>query len=341
MLLPHLTGAKQSVCHVNLLKAYHERDTKLFPEIPSSAVPVTNSILCEPEETLPELAGGDVVVSVGPDPDHLDRGQLEQLNRLLSEYADILSDIPGKTCVSQHHIELLPNTKPVRCSPYRLSPQKTEYLRKELAELLDLGIVEPSESLWASPIVMVPKSDGTLRLCTDFRKVNAVTQADPFPLPRVEDLLDRIGHYRYLTKLDMTRGYWQVPQDDPSVPISAFVTPFGHFQWRYMAFGLRNAGATFSRLVSKLLHGLESFCAAYLDDVVIYSDTWQEHLQNIKTVFDRIRQAKLTLNRRKCCFAAAEVDYLGHHVGLGKVQPKAQKVQALLEYPTPTSRKQL
>jgi len=105
-------------------------------------------------------------------------------------------------------------------------------------------------------LVLVPKSDATLRLCTDFHKVNAVTVPDPFPLPRVEDLFDRVGQARYLTKLDITRGYWQVPLDEESVPISAFVTPFGHFQWRYMPFGLRNAPATFSRIVVKLLRGL-------------------------------------------------------------------------------------
>ena len=111
---------------------------------------------------------------------------------------------------------------------------------------------------------MVPKVDGTLRLCTDFRKVNNCTVPDPFPLPRIEDLIDRVGKAKYLTKLDMTRGYWQVPPDDPSVAISAFVTPFGHFHWRYMPFWLRNAHATFCRLFSNLLLGLDAFCAAYL-----------------------------------------------------------------------------
>jgi hypothetical protein len=108
-----------------------------------------------------------------------------------------------------------------------------------------------------------------------------------------------------------------------------------------MPFGLRNAPATFSRLVTKLLLGLESFCAAYLDDIIIFSHTWSEHIQHIKQVFQRIRNANLTLNLHKCKFAAAEVDYLGHHVGLGRVQPRAKKVEALLAYPRPTNRKQL
>ena len=164
---------------------------------------------------------------------------------------------------------------------------------------------------------------------------------DPFPLPRIEDLIDRVGKAKYLTKLDMTRGYWQVPLDDPSVSISAFITPVGHFQWRYMPFGLQNASATFSHLVSKLLLGLDTFCAAYLDDIIIFSDKWEEHLSRLRTVLSRIRAANLTLSPTKCCFAVAEVDYLGHHVGLGRVQPRAKKVQTVLDYPAPTNRRQL
>ena len=180
---------------------------------------------------------------------------------------------------------------------------------------------------------MVPKADGSLRLCTDFRKVNSCTAPDPFPLPRIEDLIDRVGKAKYLTKLDMTRSYWQVPLDDPSVPISTFVTPFGHFQWRYMPFGLHNAPATFSRIVTKLLMGLDVFCAAYLDDIIIFSDTWEEHLPHLRIVLSRIRSANLTLRPAKCYFAVAEVDYLGHHVGLGRVQPRAKKVQAVVDFP--------
>ena len=172
-------------------------------------------------------------------------------------------------------------------------------------------------------------------------KVNAVTVPDTFLLPRVEDLLDHIGQAKYLTKLDMTRCYWQVPLDEASVPISAFVTPFGHLHWRYMPFGLRNAPATFSRLVVKLLHGLDDFSGAYLDDIISFSNSWDQHAAHIRAVLIRIRNANLTLSRQKCQFAAADLDYLGHHVGLGQVQPWAKKVKALLAYPAPSNRKQL
>jgi len=189
-------------------------------------------------------------------------------------------------------IELKPDTKPIRCAPYRLNQQKAKVLKDELDNLLDQGIIEESTSPWASPIVMVPKADGTLRLCTDFRKVNSCTVPDPFPLPRIEDLIDRVGKAKYLTKLNMTRGYWQVPLDDPFMPISAFVTSFGHFQWHYMPFGLRNAASMFSRLVSKLLLCLDAFCAAYLDNIINFSDTWEEHLSHLWTVLSRFQSCQ-------------------------------------------------
>ena len=134
--------------------------------------------------------------------------QTSDLTELLTEFVGVLSDVPGRTNLGVHHIEVPPETRPIRCAPYRLSPDKSKVLKEELTNLLDQGIIEESTSPWASPIVMVPKSDGILRLCTDFRKVNNVTVQDPFPLPRIEDLLDKIGKAKYLTKLDMTRGYW-------------------------------------------------------------------------------------------------------------------------------------
>ena len=209
---------------------------------------------------------------------------------------------------------------------------------------MEQGIIEEAPSngnSWASPVILVPKCDGSWRLCTDMRSVNYRTEVDPFPLPRIEELIDRVGSAKYLMKLDMVRGYWQVPLDSASIPISGFVTPFGHFRWRYMHFGCRNAPATFSRLVLKLFSGLEMFCAAFLDDILIFSDNWEDHKRHIAEVLSRIKHAGLTLNLSKSAFAVAELDFLGYHIGCNRVQPREKKIAALLQYKRPVDRKSL
>jgi len=139
----------------------------------------------------------------------------------------------------------------------------------------------------------------------------------------------------------MSQGYWQVPMCEESVPISAFVTPHGHFHWRCMPLGLRNAPATFQRLMWKVLAGLEDFICAFLDDVVIFSNSWSEHMQHLRIVFRRLQDAGLTLKKAKCVFATAVVDYLGHTIGQDSVQPRAAKEAAMIDFPRPLNRQQL
>ena len=273
--------------------------------------------------------------------DHLPDRDREQLQRLLCQYSEIFNDNPGKTNLCTHKIELKPGTRPIRLSPYRVHPQKADQIRQELDLMIKMGVIEESNSPWASPVVLIPKPDGSIRFCVDYRRLNDVTLPDAYPLPRVEDLIDKIGRAKYLTKIDLSRGYWQVPMDEDSVPVSAFVTPHGQFQWKFMPFGLRNAPGTFQRLVRKVLTGLETFTGAYLDDIIIFSETWDDHLKHLELVFKRIRQANLTIKKAKCIFASAEVEYLGHVVGLGKVAPRSAKVDAILKYNRPTDKKQL
>ena len=318
---------QKRVCHANLMKPYIRRQQQS-----QNSSTQHNLLVSMAEDDNIENRDNATIL-----PNQLQ----SDINKIKQEFSDIFSDKPGKTNVCSHHIELLPGAKSVKCAPYRLNPEKASYLKQELAKLLKDNLIEESESSFASNVVLVPKPDNTLRLCTDYRKLNAVTVPDPFPLPRIEDLIDRVGQAKFLTKLDMTRGYWQVPLDEESVPRSAFVTPFGHFAWKVMPFGLKNAPATFSRLVSKLLKNMDEYAAAYLDDILIFSNSWEEHLQHIRNVLNRIRQAGLTLNSAKCVFGAAEVDYLGHHIGLGKVQPRENKVNALVNYPRPSNKKQL
>ncbi len=213
-------------------------------------------------------------------------------------------------------------------------------MRNEVQYLLEHGLAVPSQSPWSSPCILVPKSDSTYRFCTDYRKINAVTKPDSFPLPRMEDCVDRVGSAHYVTKLDLLKGYWQVPLTSRASEISAFVTPDNFLQYSVMAFGMRNAPSTFQRLMNRVLSGV-SDCEVYLDDVVVYSNSWEDHLAKLDVVFGRLANASLTLNLAKCEFAKAVVAYLGKRVGQGQVRPVEAKVCAIVEFPIPTNKREL
>ena len=207
--------------------------------------------------------------------------------------------------------------------------------------MLDAGIIEPSSSEWASPIVLVNKKDGTLRLCIDYRRLNAESQMDAYPMPRIDDLIDRLGKAKFITTLDLMRGYWQVPMASTSRHLTAFTTPFGLFQFKVMPFGLQGAPATFQRLMDRVLKGLESYAVAYIDDREIHSRTWGEHLAQVRSVVQRLREAGLTAKPSKCQFGKAQCVYLGHIVGNGMVQPERSKLQGVEAFSTPKTKKEV
>lgn len=175
------------------------------------------------------------------------------------------------------------------------------------------------------PCLLVPKSSNTPRFCTDFRKVNNVTKPDCFPLPHFEDCIDQVGSARFVIKFDLLKGYWQVPLSERVREIAAFITPTGLYTYAVMPFGLRNTRATFQRLMNRIVGDLDG-CSVYLDDVVIFSNDWDGHLDRIKRLFDRLAHAQLTVNLAKCEFAKATVTYLGRVVGQGRVCPVQAKV---------------
>ncbi len=159
--------------------------------------------------------------------------------------------------------------------------------------MLKLEVIEPSNSPWSSPIVMVPKPDGTLRFCNDFRHLNEVSEFDGYPMPWVYELLDRLGRARYISTLDLTKGYWQVPLSKTAKSRTAFSTPSGHWLYRTLPFGLHGAPATFQHMMDILLRPHQSYAAAYLDDVVIHSEHWEDHLDRLRRVLVELRRAGL------------------------------------------------
>ncbi|KAL5489210.1 hypothetical protein EMCRGX_G018277 [Ephydatia muelleri] len=250
----HDTRKRERTFHVNMLKKWNT------PTYGNYWAEADGEDWTEEEEEIPEWRGGGEGDSkVG---DRLSEAQRGQLEELLTEYGDVMSNNPGRTAVVEHQVTTT-DTRPVRLSPYRLPHAYQDLVHKEVQEMLDAGIIERSLSEWASPIVLVNKKDGTLRLCIDYRRLNAESQMDAYPMPRIDDLIDRLGKAKFITTLDLTRGYWQVPMASTSRHLTAFTTPFGLFQFKVMPFGLQGAPATFQRLMDRVLKGLESYAAAY------------------------------------------------------------------------------
>lgn len=233
------------------------------------------------------------------------------------------------------------DSHPIRLHPYRVPHAYREEVKRQVSEMLEEGAVELSTSNWAAPIVLVRKKDGTLRFCVDYRKLNSQSRVDPYPVPRVDELIDRLGNAKFLTTLDLARGYWQVPMAQSSREKTAFVTAQGLFQFTVMPFGLKGAPATFQRMMDRLIVGKGGFCAAYLDDLVVYSESWEEHLQHLSQVLSCLRKAGLSAKPSKCQFAMDQCVYLGHMVGNGTVQPEVSKVEAVHSWPVPETKKQV
>ncbi|CAM4672634.1 unnamed protein product [Lepidochelys kempii] len=270
----------------------------------------------------------------------LGRMQRQQIQELCTSYAPTFSATPGLTERAYHSIDT-GNAHPIRVQPYRVSPQAKTAIEREIQDMLQMGVIRPSESAWASPVVLVPKPDGEIRFCVDYRKLNAVTRPDNYPMPRTDELLEKLERAQFISTLDLTKGYWQVPLDESAKERSAFITHLGLYEFNVLPFGLRNAPATFQRLVDGLLAGLGEYAVAYLDDVAIFSDSWADHLEHLQKVLERIREAGLTVKAKKCQIGLNRVTYLGHQVGQGTISPLQAKVDAIQKWPVPKSKKQV
>ena len=224
------------------------------------------------------------------------------------------------------------NSSPVRSYPYRIVPGWKDDLKAEVMKLLKQGIIQPSQSPWTSPMVPVSKSNGSIRLCIDYRKLNAATMDDPYEMPRIGDLLDEVAEARWISKLDLNQGFYQIPMDRDSMAKTAFFSPWGKFAFTLMPFGLKNAPTTFQRYMDVALREQSDFSNTYIDDVFIYSSTFEEHLVHIDSVLEALRATGLTAKPEKCVWGKSSLEYLGHKVGLGKVEVPEARVKALKDF---------
>ncbi|XP_048252488.1 uncharacterized protein LOC125380443 [Haliotis rufescens] len=253
-----------------------------------------------------------------------------------SVFARELSEL-GTTHLHQHKIET-EHTRPVRLPFYRQSSLVRKECARQIKEMLDAGIIEPSHSEWHSPVVMVKKSDNSYRFAVDYRKLNAVTKPIFFPLPRLEDVIDAIGekHAQMFSVLDCASGFWQIPLHPETKHKSAFITQDGIFEFNRLPFGLKNAPAAFQQTICSALQAMNwKHILIYVDDMIIYSRTFEEHLHHLKCVFGKLKEAGLTLKPSKCRFAAKRVTYLGHVFSKDGVEVDKSKVEVVKSIPSP------
>ena len=245
----------------------------------------------------------------------------------------------GCSKVGEHHIRTM-QEQPIYQHPFRKSVKERQMMQEEVSKMLEAHVIRPSMSAWSFPVVIIKKKDGTLRFCVDYRKLNAITIADAFPLPRIDDIFDRLSGSKWFSTIDLKSGYWQVKMAEDSISKTAFSTPDGHYEFLRLPFGLKNAPAEFSRIMHQVFGDLK-FVQIYLDDLTIHSLTFEEHLEHLRIVFERILIVNLRLNLKKCEFFKKEIKLLGHIIGRDSLKMDPEKIRAIRELREPKNIKQV
>ncbi|GBN40841.1 Retrovirus-related Pol polyprotein from transposon opus [Araneus ventricosus] len=267
--------------------------------------------------------------------------QNDELVAVLKKYASVFEPGGEPTPYIEHRINT-GNSPPVSVPPYRLSPVKKELLKKELDKLLEENIIEECVSPYTAPVLLVPKPNGNIRLCIDYKGLNATTIADSYSLPLMDDLLHAAKHTPFMTTIDLKSDYHQISVCSSDRDKTVFVCPFGTFRFLRMPFGLKAAPATFQRLIDKFRSGLKDmFVLSYLDDIIVLSETFEKQLNDLKVIFERLLLFKLLANRSKCNFSCERVKYLGHYITSSGVQVDPDKTAAIREMVPPKNVKQV
>ncbi len=269
----------------------------------------------------------------------LSYSQKDQVSELLEKFSVVYTDKIG--CTSLVQCELKVNGDPIALKPYPVSYHKRQIISEHIQKMLEKDIIEPSESEWASPIHMKLEGEAHRFTC-DYRKLNQVTASDPFPIPRMDTLLNRLGEATYITKLDLRKGYWQIKMHPDSIKYTAFICHEGKYQFKRLPFGLKTAPSIFQRFINRVLGSARGrYAEAYLDDLLIFSNTWEDHMKHLTCILKQLRQAGVTLNTEKCSFGETSIKYLGFVVTPRGVETDPDKTNALRDYPVPKTCKQV
>jgi hypothetical protein len=274
----------------------------------------------------------------------LTKDQQRILDELLKENDDLFADDMtqmGRITIEEHRIPLKnENMHPIARPPYRHRLPIKEFIEKEVEEMLKAGVIEESTSSWSFPIVVVEKKNGKLRLCINYKELNEHTIIDKFPMPRIDEVFDSLTGAKWFSSLDAAQGFWQIKVREEDKPKTAFRTSRGLYQFITMPFGHANSPSTFQRAMNKIfVKEIEKFVHVYIDDINVYSKTFEEHIEHLKIVFQRVRESGMKLQRAKCSFIKPEITFLGHIVSREGLKVDPSKVEKLKQWKAPTDKK--
>ena len=317
--------------------------------------PSLASMTILPEEMQPTVTDADTRRRNPPERAEWDPGEytsagvrLDFLDLLKKEFPKVFrSDLPDRTDGSEprvhsetiHTINLLPNAKPSFRKAWRTSPAERQEIDKQVAYMLTKGLIRPSSSPWGAPTLFAPKSDGTLRMCIDYRGLNAVTERDVYPLPRVDDVYAAIKNKKVFSTLDLLKGYWQIGIQPCDRHLTAFTTPTGLYESTVLTFGLTNAPSTFQRFMNKIFHDMiaNKEVIVYLDDILIMGENVAAHNKVLKEVLSRLSTNNLIVRFDKCTFGAETIKFLGFVIGKEEIRIDDKKIEAIKNWPPPTT----
>ena len=313
---------KERVYHVNMLKPFYERKSTSLSEL----------------EEVNLVESQSETFDINPD---LNETNKTSFCRVLAERDYVFSKTPGKVEGIEYDIKIDPKVKPIAVLPYKIPYALKDQVKTTLNEWLELGIIRKSSSPWSAPVVVVKNNDGSIRLTIDFRKINSHVNCDNFPMPDRDVVIEKLGKSKYLTKLDLTKAYLQIPLSEESRKFTSFVVEGGQYEFCVVPFGIKFASGLCNRIINELLSECEGFVTGFVDDLMIFSENFEEHVEHVKCVIDKLSEAGVTLNKSKCKFGYHRVKFLGFIVGNGETLPDPAKVKAIRDFPKPTNKKEL
>jgi hypothetical protein len=310
----------------------------------AEVIKVVNAVKGSQQEKIVEKLNEKVIraVEVVQIDKRLTKEQLETVKGIIGKYDHVFAKDKNDLGFNDD-LRFEINTgeeKPIKSRAYRVPYSQKENVNSMIDEMLDNKIISKSFSAWASPIVIVKKKDGTDRFCVDYRKLNAITVKDNYPVPLIEETLDALRSSCYFTSLDLASGYWQKALDDKAKEKTAFFSEKGLFQFGVLPFGLSNAVSFFQRSMENILDGLSN-SKAYLDDVLTHSRSFEEHVVHLELVFKRLEEANLKVKPSKCLFASRETKFLGFDISIEGIRPCEEKFEAIKNYPVPCNQKKI